>query len=92
MSSIDFPELGEDDVDTVNTRFILNHIKHAIVDGYSYSDVCIIIRQNRHGNTVANFLIENGIPVVSADSLLLGHSKEVTVILSFLKYIQIKKI
>ena len=89
--SIDFPELGEDDTDTVNTRFILNHIKQAIVDGYSYSDVCIIIRQNRHGNTVANFLIENGIPVVSADSLLLSHAKEITVILSFLKYISNQK-
>lgn len=53
--------------------------------------MCIIIRQNRHGNTVANFLIENGIPVVSADSLLLSHAKEITVILSFLKYISNQK-
>ena len=89
--SMDFPLLGEDDTDKVNTRFILKHIKQAISDGYNYRDVCVIIRQNRHGNTVANFLIENGIPVVSADSLLLSHAKEVTVILSFLKYISNQK-
>lgn len=89
--SIDFPELGEDDTDTVNTSLILKHIQQAINDGYNYSDVCVIIRQNRHGNTVANFLIGNGIPVVSADSLLLSHAKEVTVILSFLKYISNQK-
>lgn len=89
--SIDFPDLGEDDAEDVNTRFILNHIQRAVEDGYNYSDVCIIIRQNRHGNTVANFLIEKNIPVVSADSLLLNHAKEITIILSFLKYISNQK-
>jgi ATP-dependent exoDNAse (exonuclease V) beta subunit len=89
--SIDFPELGEEDTDTINTQYILKHIQQAVTDGYSYNDVCIIIRQNRHGNTAANFLIKNGIPVVSADSLLLGHAKEVTVILAFLKYISNQK-
>lgn len=89
--SMDFPELKEDDTDTVNTRYILNYINKAIEDGYNYSDVCVIIRQNRHGNTVANFLIENNIPVVSADSLLLNKAKEVTIILSFLQYISNQK-
>lgn len=89
--SIDFPEPGEEDVDTVNTGLILNYIHKAIEDGYSYSDVCIIIRQNRHGSTVANYLIENGVPVVSADSLLLNNAKEITIILSFLKYISNQK-
>ena len=89
--SMHFPELGEDDIDIVNTHFILNHIQQAVKDGYSYSDICIIIRQNRHGNIAANFLIKNGIPVVSADSLLLSHAKEVTVILAFLKYISNQK-
>jgi ATP-dependent exoDNAse (exonuclease V) beta subunit len=89
--SIDFPEPGEEDADTVNTQLILNYIHKAIEDGYSYNDVCIIIRQNRHGSTVANYLIENGVPVVSADSLLLNNAKEITIILSFLKYISNQK-
>jgi ATP-dependent exoDNAse (exonuclease V) beta subunit len=89
--SLDFPELGNEDTDALNTHYILKHIRQAVADGYSYNDVCVIIRQNRHGNTVANFLIKNGIPVVSADSLLLGHAKEITVILSFLKYISNQK-
>jgi ATP-dependent exoDNAse (exonuclease V) beta subunit len=89
--SINFPELGEDDVDVVNTCYILNYINKAIEDGYNYSDICVIIRQNRHGNTVANFLIEQNIPVVSADSLLLNNAKEISLILSFLKYISNQK-
>ncbi|MBI3521284.1 MAG: UvrD-helicase domain-containing protein [Bacteroidetes bacterium] len=89
--SLAFPEAGDDDADTVNTRFILQYIQQAIADDYYYSDVCIIVRQNRHGNTVANFLIENGIPVVSNESLLLSRAKEITIILAFLKYISNQK-
>ncbi len=89
--SMDFPELGEDNPDTVNTNLILKYIQKAIEDDFSYSDICIIVRQNRHGNSIANFLIEQGIPVVSADSLLLNNAKEVTVILAFLKYISNQK-
>jgi ATP-dependent exoDNAse (exonuclease V) beta subunit len=89
--SIDFPELIEDDTDLTNTNYILKHIRKAIDDGYNYNDICIIIRQNRHGNTIANFLIEQEIPVISGDSLLLNNAVEVTVILSFLKYISNQK-
>ncbi|MBC7696463.1 MAG: UvrD-helicase domain-containing protein [Burkholderiales bacterium] len=89
--SVDFADLGEEETDTVNTHLILDYIKKAIDDGYEYSDVCIIIRQNRHGSTVANFLIESGVPVVSADSLLLNNAKEITVTLAFLKYISNQK-
>jgi ATP-dependent exoDNAse (exonuclease V) beta subunit len=90
--SVDLPALLEDeDTDDTNTRITLKYIQKAIDDGYSYSDICIIIRQNRHGNTIANFLIENNIPVVSADSLLLNHAKEITVVLAFLKYISNQK-
>ena len=89
--SLDFPELGEEDTDSINTKFVLKYIQKAIEDGFAYSDICIIIRQNRHGNTVANYLIEQGVPVVSADSLLLHNAKEVSVVLAFLKYISNQK-
>jgi ATP-dependent exoDNAse (exonuclease V) beta subunit len=89
--SIDFPDLMEEDTDTVNTRVIYNYIQKALTDGYNYSDICIIVRQNKNGNTIANFLIKNDIPVVSAESLLLNHAKEITVLLSFLKYISNQK-
>lgn len=89
--SIDFPDTTDTDNDEVNTRYVLDYVKKAIEDGYEYSDICIIIRKNSHGNTVANFLIEKGIPVVSADSLLLGNSEEVNVVLAFLKYLSNQK-
>lgn len=84
--SIAFPQTAEEDQDAVNTKLILRHIHEALASGYHYSDICIIVRVNRHGNTIANFLIEQGIPVVSAESLLLGKAEEINVVIQFLKY------
>lgn len=89
--SIEFPELIDGDADLTNTHLILKHIHNALESGYNYADICIIVRVNRHGNTVANFLIENGIPVVSAESLLLGKAQEVNVVIHFLKYVANQK-
>ncbi len=84
--SIDLPELIDEDTDVTNMNYVLQYIQQALADGYQYNDICVIVRQNKHGNTVANGLIEKGIPVVSADSLLLSRAEEVTVITAFLKY------
>lgn len=85
--SIEFPQTGEDDQDAVNAAHILRHIHEALSSGYHYSDICVIVRVNRHGNTIANFLIGQGIPVVSAESLLLGKANEINVVMQFLKYV-----
>lgn len=85
--SIEFPQTGEDDQDAVNAAHILRHIHQALSSGYHYSDICVIVRVNRHGNTIANFLIGQGIPVVSAESLLLGKANEINVVMQFLKYV-----
>ncbi len=85
--SLDFPIILDDDKDEVNLSYVLKYITQAINDGYNYEDICIIIRKNDDGNTIANFLIEQGVPVISADSLLLKSANEITVIVSFLKYL-----
>jgi len=89
--SICFPELGDEDVNVVNNNYTLKYIEMAIADGYQYNDICIIVRKNKHGNLIANYLIEKEIPVVSADSLLLNHANEINVIIAFLKYISNQK-
>lgn len=89
--SINFPEMENEDANTVNTSYVLKYIELALTDGYQYSDICIIVRKNKHGNLIANYLIEKEVPVVSADSLLLNNATEITVIISFLKYISNQK-
>ena len=89
--SIDFPILEEEDKDEINLSYIQNYIRQGRADNYLYSDMCIIVRKNADGNTIANYLIGQGIPVVSAESLLLNNANEVTVIVSFLRYVSNQK-
>ena len=86
--SIDFPEqITDDEHDNINTILALQHIQQAIHDGYDYKDICIIVRKNSEGNITANYLINQNIPVVSSDSLLLNNSPEINLIISFLNYL-----
>lgn len=86
--SIDFPkQIKGDENDDINTLYTLDYIKQAIHDGYDYKDICVIVRKNREGNQIANYLINEQIPVVSSDSLLLINSSEVNVIIAFIRYL-----
>lgn len=50
--------------------------------GHSYNDVALLVRGNAQGKLLANFLTQEGIPVLSADSLVVGSSFESDVLLS----------
>ncbi|MGM9721609.1 MAG: UvrD-helicase domain-containing protein [Candidatus Egerieousia sp.] len=50
-------------------------IKDALCRGYSYSHITILVRKNTEGAAIAKHLLENNIPVVSSDSMLLVSSK-----------------
>ena len=56
--------------------------------GYPYRDICILVRENRKGELLANFLAQQGIPLVSADVLLLKNSPEVQFLVALLKYLE----
>lgn len=89
--TIDFADDQTLTKDELNCRAVHSYITAAKADGYSYSDVCIIVRRNQSGNTLANYLIREGIPVVSSESLLLSSALEVNVLISFLKYLANEK-
>jgi ATP-dependent exoDNAse (exonuclease V) beta subunit len=54
---------------------------------YSYSDICLLVRSNKEGNRLANYLMDKGIPCSSPDSVFLKDGISVKFILSVLKYI-----
>ncbi len=54
--------------------------------GYLYSDICILVRENKEAKLSANFLIERGVPVVSNEALFVMNSVVVQFLLSFLRY------
>ena len=57
-------------------------------NGFSNKDIVILNRKKTHATQVANYLTENGIPILSSESLLLGASSEVQCIVDFLRYLK----
>jgi ATP-dependent exoDNAse (exonuclease V) beta subunit len=62
----------------------LKIIKQAIAQDYNYNNIALLVRSNRHGSLLAEFLVEQDIAVVSPDSLKLGASPLVAALISFL--------
>lgn len=56
-------------------------------EGYSLSDITILVRRNIEGSLIANFLMNNQISVVSAESLLVSSSFRVRALIAAIGYI-----
>ena len=68
---------------------MLGKIQDALLRGYKYEDIAVLVRTNFEGDDVASFLISNGITqVVSPDSLLLARSPEVRFLLNLLGFLE----
>jgi len=85
--SIRHGDVLKEGMEELNFRYINEEIVQALASGFEYKDICIIVRNNKNGNVIANYLIENNIPVISSDSLLLKNNPAVNCLISFLKYL-----
>ena len=66
---------------------IFEIIQNSKANGFSNKDIAILTRKKDNGTLVANYLTEKGIPILSSESLLLGSSSEVKVIVHLLRYL-----
>jgi ATP-dependent exoDNAse (exonuclease V) beta subunit len=83
-------EFGEEENATKNELYLeatLKTIRKVKSNGFRNKDIVILTRKKSHGTEVANYLVENGIAILSTESLLLGASSEVQCILSLLSYL-----
>lgn len=68
---------------------VKNSMLKQIIDlhsqGVDYKDITILVRSNDDGTDIADFLVENGIGVLSADSVLLKSSDKVQLLVNTLK-------
>lgn len=85
--SIDTSAIQKDQVDDYTCDQVRAHIAKAISSGFEYSDICVLVRNNHHGNTIASWLLENNTPVVSSDSLLLKNNTEINTVICYLNYL-----
>lgn len=87
LVEITFLEEEEDVIETYLQK-IKQHIQDALQQGYQYQDIAVLVRKNVSGQLVANYLIEQQIPIISSDSLMIGSSKEVQILWNFIQYLQ----
>lgn len=75
------------DYEELQKERCLENIKQLRKDGFNYGDICILTRTKAKGTLLVKLLSEKGIPVVSAESLLLEQSTEVKFMLNFLRFL-----
>ena len=69
-------------------KSMLNDINSLIDKGFKYSDISILVRNGRtDGYDIATYLSQNGIPVISSDSIQLKSSDKVRLVVFTLKYL-----
>ena len=82
-----------DDDDTVETKeeylahTTLQAIKDAMERGYQLHDIAVLTRMVDIGTFIGKTLSDNGIPVISADSLVVGSCAKVSLIIAMMRYI-----
>ncbi|PRX51533.1 UvrD-helicase domain-containing protein [Salegentibacter salegens] len=65
---------------------ILEIIQNLEQKKFKKGDICILTRKKKEGITIASYLSENNIPVVSSETLLVANSSEVNFIAHLLEF------
>lgn len=63
-------------------------ILEVISNGFNYGDICVLTRKKNDGILVADYLVSQGIEVISPDSLLLKNNKTVQVFVFLLRWLE----
>ena len=67
---------------------IFDSVREAVSSGAGYGDIAVLVRRNIEGGVVANFLRDNGIPIISDDSLSIRSSVTVRRLVSLLSCLE----
>lgn len=68
-------------------RHTLSDIRELVANGYSPADITVLVRTNVEGAAAANFLMREGVSVITEDSLLVGSSTCTAGLVNVLKYL-----
>jgi len=65
----------------------LNTIQEVLKQGFEYKDIVILTRKRDQGIAIANYLTEQGIPLLSSETLMIQNAAEVRFIVHLLRYL-----
>ncbi|QBZ96991.1 UvrD-helicase domain-containing protein [Flavobacterium sangjuense] len=91
ISFVPKSEYGEEENPAKEELYLLatlNTIQKVRANGFSYKDIAILTRKKDNGIAIANYLTQQGIPILSSESLLIGSSSEVQCIVNVLYYLK----
>ncbi|TYB30401.1 MAG: hypothetical protein FXF47_09700 [Candidatus Mcinerneyibacterium aminivorans] len=93
IKKLNLDDMNKPQKDAQIIKNLVNDIKNIIKkdNNYSPEDIAILVRKNKEGSLITEELFQEGIDVVSSDSLLLKNSKVIRFIISVLKYISRKE-
>lgn len=86
-------EEGEEpnDKEQLYLKATLKTIEDVIDKGFAYKDIVLLTRKRSSGVALANYLTENGIKILSSETLLIENATEVRLILNVLRYLKNNK-
>jgi ATP-dependent exoDNAse (exonuclease V) beta subunit/very-short-patch-repair endonuclease len=93
ISFIPKVEESEDDEEALDKTELyllatLNTIQKVQKQGFEYKDIVILTRKRGQGIAIANYLTEQGIPLLSSETLMIQNATEVRFIIHLLKYLK----
>jgi ATP-dependent exoDNAse (exonuclease V) beta subunit len=88
VEKVAFDEEESPEKNELYLQATLSTIEKVKQNGFRYKDIVILTRKKAHGTLVANYLTENGVPIISSESLLLGASSEVQGVIHILRYLK----
>lgn len=96
LVSISFlPKVDEDEEEEENSDKFQMYLKATLAkieeikkNGFKNKDIVILTRKKNQGTAIANYLTENGVLILSSESILIGASTEVKCVINFLRYLK----
>jgi ATP-dependent exoDNAse (exonuclease V) beta subunit len=93
ISFIPKVETSDDDDEALDKNDLyvlatLNAIQKVVQKGFQYKDIVILTRKRDQGIAIANYLTEQGIPLLSSETLMIQNATEVRLIIHLLKYLK----
>jgi len=73
--------------DEIYPQKVLGTINECKKNGFQLKDICILVRKKKEGVAIADYLSNEGIDIISSETLLFSRSPEVEFINNVLKYV-----
>ena len=74
---LDFLDLKNENRNEIYPQKVLEIIKTCQEKGFTYQDICILVRKKKEGIAIAEFLNTENIPIMSSETMLIFNSPEV---------------